>query len=60
MGERGETTVGDYPEDIYTEPSDVDVQTLRKELMIVLESESDVIKAMEISPVHDDGRKISA
>ena len=29
MGERGETTVGDYPEDIYTEPSDVDVQTLR-------------------------------
>src|SRR5215831_6883215 len=29
MGERGETTVRDYPEDIYTEPFDVDVQTLR-------------------------------
>jgi hypothetical protein len=27
--ERGETTVRDYPEDIFTEPSDVDVQTLR-------------------------------
>jgi len=29
MGGTGETTVRDYPEDIYTEPSDVDVQTLR-------------------------------